>query len=285
MKQIIRISFFTFLIFKLYCIPGFSQQKQNQIYSLSFTTGFRDIKYDSLLTEKHLDFVNTIENDSKTAYVGIDFDIKWNKYIESEFRLLIADSYLLNNLNFTTTIYPAKSMGINLGIYSFDYYINNYDYFFRINQPAYHTYHDDNIFQKRIGDFGFIAGPAFRFRRKRINLNLDLNFGLTSCKKFSETFVQKKINSNFKQKQQYNIINSWTSLFNPELNGEYFVFNRKKLRAGIIFKYNILFQDKSIDYVLTTYRWTEENKETETIESPKHSLNKSEIEFGIVFEW
>lgn len=245
----------------------------------------RNMNCDSLLPKSNLDYINSIDCNTNSIYLGITFNVKWNKKIESDFNFLMIDSYILNNLSLSTTFFPTRSMGLNIGYYTFDYYINDYDYFFRQSQPAFHTYHDDNIFQKRIGDFGFKAGPAFRFYRKRIKLNFNLNFGITSNKKFTDVYIQKEINSNYKQKLKYETINSWNSLFYPEFKGEYLLLNRKKLNIGLQFRYCILIQDKSIDYILTTYRWTENNQESVTVKNPMHSFKKSEFDFGIIFAW
>ncbi|MBN1117427.1 MAG: hypothetical protein JXA77_09500 [Bacteroidales bacterium] len=273
-------------------IPVVSQETEKDAiisdFKFKIFAGIRNIECDSFGIDKNLDFVNAYYSEYdyiEYQYLGLNFGIKaWQK-IELNLDLLVVDSYVLNNLQAHLCYMPFKNLGFSTGYYSFDYFMNDYDYFYRIIYPDYYIYHDDNFYQKRIKDYGFLFGPVFRVHPKRFFVELRMNSGFLTTKMFVEEFAMKQKNSNFRQLLRLETHKAWTPLFYPEIKLEYNFLKKTDFNMGLNCRASYFIQDKYLDYTLIRYEWTRENSTEEIWFNPHHKFEKLEIDLGLLFSW
>ncbi len=279
--------------FVLSAQTGWSNSADSTKYELTVYSGIRTILCDSLPANTDLDLANTIMDEQPTAYIGLNLNVNWHPKFSTAIDWLIIDSYVFNNFRLSAQYNITEFFGLRAGYYSFDYFlqnemdyfIDNYDKFFTRTITNPYIYEDDNFFQDRIKDQGFILGPVFKLEKPRFTFNLYLNWGITRHDKYNLSFVAKELNTNKKQKIVLETTKSQSPIFFPEFNLKYRFMQKRRLNLGLQIHGNIYYQDKIMNYEKTVYEWTDSNIDRLLVDSPRHRFFKYEIDIGIIFAW
>ncbi len=284
----IKIHIKLLIFFVIIVGPGptcYANDRSIDSIRLSISAGARSITCDSFAMINHLDYVNAINTQTKSAYIDFGLQINWNQKIKTTINLLFIDSYFLNNISFKLGYYPFKNFGITSGYYSFDYFLENYNRFYNSYYNEFTIIDNDGFFQRRSGDQAFIIGPSFRFDKNRFMFVLDLYGGIIENIPFTETITLKQQNSNYIEQHKITTRKLRAPFFFPEISLNYCFIETRKMKIGLDIKGNLLMQDKAIDYDQIIYKWTSGNNEPVKIDNSKHRFVKFEMEIGFFLLW
>ena len=283
----IKRSLFLFLLL-VFFYPGLkSQDKLIEKYTFSSWFGVRYIECDSLPDGENLDFLNYLYDLNESdifpdyGYLGMASHLWLKGNWEMDIKLAMYDDFIPNQFNIATQYYPLKSLGINFGMYSYHQLMNEYNLYHHHADTGFYGDVDPNFRQRKLYDFGIIIGPVISLEGKRMHGTLKINGGLGTFITFSESIIQKKVNSNFRREIGYRTKETPTLFFFPELEAGCDLIRFPHATLGIQVQASYYLANRSLNYTLVTLNWIAENPVEENIKSPKHHYYKIDFDFGI----
>lgn len=139
---------------------------------------------------------------------------------------------------------------------------------------------DDMVYIKNIT--GFIS-PFYRFRYKLIMLNLSLKAGVGGLLKNSITYGGQSTKSFEVINVDYSAKLSPFPFVQPAFQIAFFPFHAQNSGLGFQLKGNFLPSKRQYNYDRRIDIWTDQNPVFESFSGSKHRINRSEIEFGLIW--
>ncbi len=273
-----QIQIFLFILF-----PAIIMAQENERFRTSFYFGVREIAKDSMPDKNNIDFMNYIHTGSGSfdeQYAGIGMQFKLNRQWEFEVKVSVLSDLVPSHFDLNSTLLFSKYLGLNLGLFTYPVYIENYNFYHINNTTGYIGDINSNFRQRIIHEWGIKSGASFKLDQKRFHGLLNANVGMTSFSRFNESIAQKKNNANLRREFRYATHFSRALFFNPEIEAGFDCFKLGNAMFGAQFKANLFFTRQAIDYTRTVYYWTEEMPEKQRIKSPEHSFLKYDADLG-----
>lgn len=257
-------------------------------YKISIFSGLRDTRIDSFPNTGHVDFMNYLY-DFHTGYdyeyIGLSGHLWLRNNWETDINIAMYDDFAPDNLKITAQYFPFPFLGISFGICTHTQLMNDFTMFHRTTGAGLFGDMQTNFRQIKMHDRGTVFGLILSRKFGVFQPSVYLNAGISSFKPFAETVYQKAVDGNFIRKIDYQTQNTWNLFFLPELLLNVDCIKVGKVKLGAQLKANIFYSKKSVDYLQTTYEWTEENKTTEKVSSPHHTYRKFDIDLGVFLKW
>jgi len=265
-----------------------AQKRFVENYKLSVFSGLRDTRIDSFPNTGHVDFMNYLY-DFHTGYdyeyVGISGHLWFRNNWETDINIAMYDDFAPDNLKITAQYFPCPFLGVSFRIYTHTQLMNDFTRFHRTTAVGFYGDMLTNIRQVKLHDRGTVFGLILTRKFGVFHPSINLNAGISSFKPFAESVFQKAVDGNFIRKIEYQTKNTWNLYFLPEFQLDIDCIRLAKIQLGTNLKVNMFYSGKSIDYLQTTYEWTEEYKMTEKVSSPRHNYRKFDIDLGIYIKW
>lgn len=282
MKRILLI------ILPLVTLIGFEQlQAQEQlIEEIKLSTWFGNKKVSNAVftNNQNLDFINYLDY-KEEQYLGFTSLIRFKANWEADLKLTL-DPFFSPCLFYVKARYfPIKYIGVSAGFFAYYQYIDHFDKYHILRDVDYFTDVYPDHTRRIVNDIGFSAGLTLPVNYKFFHFTLHLNTGLSSYSRFSKTIKQKKIKANQRKTIRYETQPSFNFFIYPEAEVNIDLIRFKKLKLGIQMQMSWYKTNKYINYTRTTSIWTNDSPIIEQIKSPKHALEKFEIDFGVCLTW
>ena len=257
-------------------------------YKVSMYFGVRDDICDSFPNEDNVDFVNYIETDDEYVeygYIGFasHFVFRGNWEADAKFNFMggATDVILAGEYNL------HKNIALNMGFYSYGFYINDFSKYHKIEGGKQGLYGDleTNYRQRSPANIGFYGGAIFKYRISIVSFILKVNGGFSSTVPFQDVVNQKQINGNYKRQYIYDTKYTYNPFLLQETEIDFDIINFKNSKLGIQIQSNFFVTQKAINYTLTTNEWTLEHPQKENIVSEKHTYLKLQVDAGLYLRW
>lgn len=265
-------------------------QKMIEDIKISTWYGTREITCANFPATSNLDFMEYLDANSEYPeddYAGLATRIKFKGNWEADLRFTVNSGWRPSGFTVKVNHFPFKYLGLSAGIFGYPYYINAFDLYHTSRDLEYYTdiRHYSTHKQRLVSDIGIFTGLVIPLHFKFLHSILQLNGGISSFSKFSESFGQKRINSNLKREIFYDTQNSFSWFLMPEAVVYIDLIKMKNLRFGIQTQMSWYTTNKYVNYQRTISTWTSNNPVVEQIKNPKHPLKKFEFNVGTYFRW
>jgi hypothetical protein len=278
---------YIFLFLQLYYLNLYSQAGD----SFSLFVGKRRFVQKSLINDfQKLDFLENLTKheylQSGQFYIGLDF----RKQIKKNSISLIASShddiYFINfELKYGYMLH--KNYGIMVGINQFNIpkikkppfnFANEYQTFKteNFNQP-----YGEQVFIK---NRSFFLSPFYRINNKWVSVESSLNIGLGGLTKNRIEYNGSNISTFEVIKVAYRATPSVFGFVQPNLRLAFFPVQFKKSQLGIQINATYLPTQRSYNYKRRIDIWTDDNPIFETVKAPKHHINRTEFDLGLIWK-
>jgi hypothetical protein len=278
---------YIFLFLQLYSLNLYSQAGD----SFSLFVGKRRFVQKSLINDfQKLDFLENLTKheylQSGQFYIGLDF----RKQIKKNSICLLASSHDdIHFINFELKYgyMLHKNYGIMVGINQFNIP--------KIKKPSfnftneYQTFKTEN-FDSPYGEQVFIKNrsiflsPFYRINNKWLFVESSLNIGLGGLTKNKREYSGFNIGSFEVIKVAYRATPSVFGFLQPNLRLAFFPVQFKKSQLGIQINATYLPTQRSYNYKRRIDIWTDDNPIFETVKAPKHFINRSEFDLGLIWK-
>ena len=275
-----------FLLLFAFHSPG-QEKKYFDKIKFSVYQGYRNINATWHDEKKQLDFLNYMYTQDQAAdYPYFEMATKFRHLDQYQVDLRMA---LYNNLipycfNLSFDYYLNHEIAIQVGAVGNRYYLTEFNGFYN------HLYGSDistRYIQRQwnISLVGFYAGSSYELNYQSIELNLSLNAGMSSFYPFTQENIIKKPHSNYKRVLDYQTKFHFLPFVMPEIELSIDFMRYKNAIIGARIKYVFMYTKSAIKYVVTSYEWTYDSPEPETVLLPYHAFTQSDIDFGIFARW
>lgn len=286
MKKYFLISFVVFCFSSNINISA--QENLIEKFKVSTWFGGREMKSNILPLSENLDFLNYVLDDQEYAnyeYLGFATQLWFKGKWQADLKLTLDPGFRPSSYMVKAMYFPVKQFGVSMGIFGYPQYINQFNEFHAISDGGHFEDTDTNYRQSVIYDNGFSAGIIVPLKYKFLHLTVQMNSGISSFSKLTETILLKEKNNNFKKEIQYKTVNSYKVFIYPEVELNVDCLKFKKNVLGLQMQTSWYKTSKAINYNRTTYNWTYENPIIEQVKNPEHPLTKFEIDFGLYYRW
>ena len=262
---------------------------QNQTgLKVSLWYGIRDISCTQYPANSNLDFLNFLKANKaypEDDYLGFATVIRFGGKWEADLRFTVNSGWNPSAFNLKARYFPVKQIGLSAGVFGYPYYINNFELYHKTRDLEYYTdIRDNSNFKQRVAtDLGIQAGIAVPWHARFFHTQFQFHGGVSSFSRFSESFGQKRINANLKREILYKTQPSFNWFVMPEAEINLDLLRIKNLRMGIQVQASYYLTNKYINYQRIISTWTYDSPLVEDISSPRHRLDKLEIDFGVYF--
>ena len=267
----------------------FAQKIKLRNQSVSFSVGVLDYSVQKMPATRNLDFVNYLEDypegpDYITVKLGYTFD--YSSKMTADIQLIMMDDLVPDNFDISTHYYFKKWLGVGVGSMLHKTYITGIEQFQVQSLPDYYLL-DENQYQSKVYDLGFYISPALKpFDTDVFRLLIKCDLGMSSFMKKEASFYHKKKLSNERLAYHYETNPAFQAYIQPKMEMRLRAFKMGGSSLGFLVKSNYFYSKKSIHYQRSIQKWvSDENKKTETIQSPKHQYSGLEFEVGIFWKW
>lgn len=249
--------------------------------------GYRNIKASKHSNEKQLDFLNymyTQEDAADYPYFEMAAKLRHRDFYQIDLRMALYNNLIPYCYNAAFTYYLNPAFGIQVGSSANRYYLTEFNGF-------YYRDYGSNISSRsiqrqwNISLMGFYAGPSYQIRYQSIIVDLALNAGMASFYPFTQENIIKTSQSNYKLVLEYQTRFHFLPFVMPEIELSMDFMRYKNAIIGGRIKYAFMYTKSAIKYELTTYEWTYDNPQRQTILLSNHSFIQSDIDFGIFARW
>ena len=267
----------------------FAQNFKLRNQSVSFSMGVLDYNVQKTPASQNLDFINYLEDypegpDYITVKFGYSFD--YTSKMTADIQLILMDALVPDNFDISTHYYFNKWLGVGVGSMLHKTYITGIEQFQVQSLPDYYLL-DENEYQSKVSDLGFYISPALKpFDTDVFRLLIKCDLGMSSFMKKEVSFYHKKKLSNEKLIYHYETTPAFQAYIQPKMEMRVRTFKIGRSSLGFLVKSNYFYSKKSIHYQRSIQKWvSDENKKTETIQSPKHQYSGLEFEVGVFWKW
>jgi hypothetical protein len=288
-KDLKQISLTILLVFSIAFINHIQAQEEQaekriEKYKISTWFGTRNISSEIFELNQNLDFINYLNSNDEYAeddYLGFaaHFWLKGNWEAELEFAL--NSSFRPSSFKVRSVYFPIKHLGLSIGAFAYPQLIDEFNNFHLLTDLGYFGDINSNFRQREVHDLGISAGIVLPINYHFLHFELQLNGGFSSYNKFKEIIKQKQINSNLIKEIEYTTKISPAFFISPELEIYADIVKIKNTVLGVQVQASAFKSKKNIDYQRTVYIWTANNPVIEQINSPNHTVEKFELDFGL----
>ena len=271
-----------FLVSFIFRSNGFAQEKLIKNIKITTFAGFRDDQRDSFPNDNNLDFINYFSQDKEYLdyeYLGLSTHITFRNNIETILKFVFFGG--LRNIHLTAQYFPHKNFGLNCGIYSCGFMMNEFSTYHKLTDKDMFGDLETNYRQRFPVNAGLLCGITYRANIQKLQTIIKLNTGFSSIIPFSENVSQKQIDGNYQKQIKYKTQYNFEFFIFPEIEINIDCINLKKTVLGMQFQSNLFFSKKSINYKRTTYEWTAQNSSAQSVIVAKHKILLIEFDFGI----
>ena len=268
--------------------PSFGQEKKyfDQI-RFEVYQGYRNINATKHPNEKQLDFLNYLYTQDEAAdypYFELSTKLRHRDFYQIDLRMALYNNLIPYCYNASFSYYITPKLGIQAGSFANRYYLTEFNGF-------YNTIYGNSIStryiqrQWNISLMGFYLGPTYQIKYQSIMIDLALNAGLSSFYPFTQENIIKTPQSNYKLVLEYQTRFHFLPCVIPEIELSMDFMRYKNAIIGGRVKYAFMYTKSAIKYERTSYEWTYDNPERQTILLSNHALTQSDIDFGIFARW
>lgn len=276
--------------------PINAQNKENPDHKISVWFGVRDFNQPPLRTANDLDFFDYYisENWKQTnyhnidSYLGIGYFRKWKNNMETDIRMSINSALNPNSLFIRGYYYPVSWLGFSLSYYTYSQYLNDYsDFYTKGNNQSGNTVRilTDQHPQWRIFDHNLGLGTVLPVEIDALHLKLELQAGVILLSPFHTSLVLGNEQSNYKALHRYAFKPSAAPFIKPEVTLEIDMLEFNHRAIGLQVQTSCLWSKRSINYRRTSYEWTMNDRQSESIKSVPHSFKKFELDAGFYYKF
>ena len=112
-----------------------------------------------------------------------------------------------------------------------------------------------------------------------------MNAGMSSFYPFTQENIIKSPQSNYKMVLEYQTRFYFLPFVMPEIELSMDFIRYKNAIIGGRIKYSFMYTKSAIKYEVTTYEWTYDNPQRETVLLSNHTFTQCDIDFGIFARW
>lgn len=264
---------------------GHAQERIIKNWEAGIYFGFRYMDRDSFANTGNIDFMNYFvsypeKGMPEYTYLGFRAGFQVGEDWQADIKVAMFDEFVPNNLNITARYMLHPKLGFSFGFYGYPIMINAWNEYHRINDTDFFGDANRGLRQRYIYEYGIIAGPAFDLSFRKLHFCGKMNAGISAYSRFSETVVNKQINSNLRIAYEYKTRTYPSLFFFPEIDLKLDLFRFNNTIAGLQMQGNYYIGKRSMDYERTTMTWTRENAVIETVLNPEHQIRKTEGDLG-----
>ena len=281
------ILFFLFIVFNMY-----AQEKDFRLHKHRFDVfyGAYNMKVEEFSLSNFPDIMNYwyIDDEYFTdeAYITMKSHMWFNDKWESDVEIGIYDDLEPSVLDVAIINRFYKGLGLKAGIYAFNYRLDGMESFFMPYDGDFYVNHHEKIqylsFQQKMPLFGPYLGIDFRYEWKRLTVNASLSGGRLFTAPWYFDVAFKKIDHNYRFKQEYRVNTSGSWFCKPELYLACDLISFKKTALGFRARASFIGFSKSFDYHFAQYEWVKPNAlDWQLVEFPEHKVIIQQLDFGI----
>lgn len=251
--------------------------------------GMRNLQVETLPASTELDFLNFANNYIWNEYfiLGISLQLQGRGPFIVSLDAFTSDDIIPNSfrLDFQYNLNPW--LGLNAGFMQYPFLVTGYGDYFAELDAGFYTDGGQyaNLRQKTLHDFVLTAGPSLHLNGKAGFVSLWLNLAYGSLLPFSQSFYQKKINSNNRREIIYKASPSSAFFLFPQIIFGKDISNFSGSKLGVQLKASTYAGSRSINYSRSIREWTEENVSHQQISNPLHNFRKTDISLGIYWRF
>lgn len=277
-----------FIALLLLGINMHAQEKKLRNFHISSTLGVYVLEVEQNPITDQLDFMNYIDSypdyiEDILLKIGFQFDFLQN--YTAEIQLIMQSDLCPNNFDISAHKNISNRLSLGAGMFCFKDYISHFEEYYYEKMPAYYIM-DRNMMQNTVYDVGYYITPSFYpIKTDRFSILARCDAGFTALSKESAAFVLKKKGSNFRMEDSYETHKSYSPFVNPKLRMNFTVLKIGNTSVDLLAMANYFYTSRSIAYTLSHSEWTVDNTETTTIEPPKHSFSRLNIDVGMSVGW
>jgi len=266
---------------------------QHEQFTFSISTGNRAIHYDSISNSDNPDFLNyRYHNGLKGNYgmllleFGFSPDSNWK--ISSGFGIM--SDLALHDATLSVSRKLGKyhryhTWAIAAGFSLYSQYLNNYHQFQEVHDTLFTTFANSNFIQMDLLDITITAGPEYRFKAKRLNLEQGLKAGIAGFVPFYLTIAQKKEYSNLRREYRYQTHFSPAPAFISTTGFSYNLIETYDFKLAIMVEAIAMISSRTLKYRQTLSSWTLENALITDVSPQKQWYRFTELHAGLRFKF
>jgi len=266
----------------------FAQNIKLKNQEFSFSVGFSDYYVEKNTSNNHLDFINYVESypdepEFITVKLGYQFD--FTPKMSADIKLIIMSDLMPDNYDISVNYKIQKYLGVGVGSMLNKNYISSFEQY-QIQKHSGYYLSDTNQRQIKVYDLSFYISPYFKpVNKNGFELLFKCDLGISSFLNNEVSFLHKKKLSNEKLRYIYDTKPNFQAYIQPELELKLQTFKLNNTHIGVLLNTSYYYSKRSINYQLSTQKWTSDNFETKDIKSPKHLYSRLDFDIGFFVKW
>jgi len=254
----------------------------------SVTLGTADISLEKFNAGENMDFLNYMNSDLdyiELSAIKLGWSFDFSERVFADINIIVMSDLVPDNYDISVHRFFNRTFGLGLGSLYYSNYITAFEDYHKETDPEYFIL-DQNLRQFETYDFGVYISPTFRpVYTDRLKIALRCDAGFSSFMEEHTSFYLKREFSNEMRLVEYATVKHFQPYVNPKLNIKLKIITLGNVSVGILCNSNFFFSKKRMNYDRTTRIWTAENQVEASIQPPKHTYTRFELDGGIFFGW